>query len=76
MKAYKACILGAGSFGTAMAHAAAANNYMTSVSIYARDKNTVESINTNRRNPKFFSEYELSQKITATTDIAEAVKDA
>ena len=45
MKAYKACVLGGGSFGTAMASAAAANSYMTSVSLYARESNIVNTIN-------------------------------
>ena len=36
-KQYKACVLGAGAFGTAMANTASLNSYMSRVSIYARD---------------------------------------
>lgn len=56
-----------------MASAASSNSYMSRVSIYARDTRIVDSINNAHRNPKFFTDYELNSKITATNNLAEAL---
>ena len=72
--AVKVAVLGAGAFGTAMATIAARNGH--EVVIYARDAAQVDSINTKHCNPRYLSEFELSSNIKATTDVAEAMKDA
>ena len=60
MKAFKICVLGGGSFGTAMAQEASYNNMVKSVNIYVRDDEVVRSINSFNINPKVFSNYKLS----------------
>lgn len=70
---YKVCVLGSGAFGTAMAHCAIANHYIGRVQIYSRNANVVDSINKERRNPKFLSNYQLNPQITATTNLEEAL---
>lgn len=71
---YKVCVLGAGSFGTALAQCAASNRYIKHVTIYARDPNVIHSINTSHFNPKNFSDFTLNPHITATSDLKEALK--
>jgi glycerol-3-phosphate dehydrogenase len=66
-KLYKVCVLGGGAFGTAMAQTAAANSNIASVTMYARNADIVDNINSKGRNPKFFTDYELNSKIKATT---------
>ena len=67
-------ILGAGSFGTAVATIAARNGH--NVVIYCRNAEQVASINETHRNPRRLSEYELSPLIRATTDFSAAVTGA
>ena len=67
-------ILGAGSFGTAVATIATRNGH--SVVIYCRNAEQVASINEMHRNPRRLSEYELSPLIRATTDFSAAVTGA
>lgn len=57
---FKVCVLGSGAFGTAMAHCAKSNFHIKEVMIYSRNPEVAESINSNHRNPKFFSEFELN----------------
>lgn len=70
---YKVCVLGSGAFGTAMAHCAINNPYISSVQIYARNPTVVESINREHKNPKFLSNFTLHKDISATTDLEEAL---
>ena len=53
----KICVLGGGSFGTAMATCAARNGH--TVSLYVRDPVQAESINTEHRNPRYLKEFEV-----------------
>jgi len=53
----KVVVLGAGSFGTAMAYAAAQGG--NDVVIYMRDANQCATINKEHRNPKYLSEFSL-----------------
>lgn len=74
IKTYKVCILGAGAFGTALAFTAAHNKYIKNVYIYARSQEVVDSINKDKVNPKFLSQYKLPDNIIATSNVEEAVK--
>ncbi|KRX00662.1 6-phosphogluconate dehydrogenase, C-terminal-like [Pseudocohnilembus persalinus] len=71
----KITVLGGGAFGTAMAHCAALNE-LNQVTLYARDKDTVECINKFQINPKKLSQFKLSPKVTATNGIYEALQGA
>lgn len=64
-------VLGAGSFGTALASLAAEN--ATEVRLFCRDINQANYINLNHKNPKRMSEFLLSTKIEATVDIEYAL---
>ena len=73
LKSYKVCVLGAGAFGTALAHSAAHNPYIKQVVIYARNPEVCQFINTKKSNPKFLTEFELPSNISATPDLASAL---
>lgn len=62
-------VLGAGSFGTAMAHHAATLGHH--VMIWCRRKEQADAIREEHRNPDYFKDYPLSTNLTATTNIAE-----
>lgn len=66
-------IVGAGSFGTALATVltTAGNN----VQIWAREPEVVESINTKRRNPSYLVDLQLPESITAYNDIQHCLKN-
>jgi glycerol-3-phosphate dehydrogenase len=67
-------VIGAGAFGTALAQIAArCGNH---VKIYARNEEVVEAINTRHINPHYLSEFELSESISATTSVKEALDGA
>lgn len=65
-------VLGAGSFGTCLAVLAARDHDVT---IWARDLATAESIESERRNPRYLSDIELPANIKATADLSEALTD-
>lgn len=70
----KIAVLGGGSWGTALALAAArAGN---SVSLWARDFAIVEEINLLRRNSRYLPQIELDAPFAATDDIFLALRDA
>ncbi len=64
-------VIGAGSWGTAIASVLATNGH--EVSLWARDTAAAASINKERRNPRYLSEHLLHEGIVATADLAEAV---
>mmetsp|Transcript_21591 Transcript_21591/g.26728 ORF Transcript_21591/g.26728 Transcript_21591/m.26728 type:complete len:346 (-) Transcript_21591:7-1044(-) len=70
----KVSVVGAGSYGTAMAQIAARNN--NSVKLYARDEKQVKMINDTHHNPKYLSDFELLPNIQAINDVSECLKDA
>jgi len=70
----KICVVGAGSWGTALASVARRAGRETS--IWGRDKTTVEAINTRGENPKYLPGIPLPEGIHATTDMAEALDGA
>lgn len=85
----KVCVLGAGSYGTAMAMVAARRGH--DVSLYLRDKNACEVMIKDRYNPKRFRKnmqqnidgllsvpdyLKLPKNITPTTSVEDAIKDS
>jgi glycerol-3-phosphate dehydrogenase (NAD(P)+) len=70
----KICVIGAGSWGTALASVARRAGRETA--IWGRDQATVEAINTRNENPKYLPGIELPEGIQATIDMAEALDGA
>lgn len=62
-------IVGAGSFGTALAQIAATSGHQ--VTLWGRDRQVVVSVNEQRRNARYLSRLTLHPGIRATTDISE-----
>ena len=73
-KKLKVAILGAGSFGTAMAFIASHNNYI--IYLYCRDENQKDHINKYHTNPKRLTEFTLPNSIIASTDLNETIANA
>lgn len=67
-------VIGAGSFGTAMA--CAARRAGQDVVIWAREPEVAEAINAGRGNPVFLAGIPVDSGVAATTDLAEAVHGA
>ncbi|MCC5940915.1 MAG: NAD(P)H-dependent glycerol-3-phosphate dehydrogenase [Balneolaceae bacterium] len=70
----KISIIGAGSFGTAIAMVSASNRH--SVSIWAREREVVDGINQNHINPSYLSNIKLPEQIKAYYSLEEALKGA
>ena len=66
-----ATVLGAGSFGTALAHLLGEQCVKTRLWMRSADK--ADTINRTRRNPTVLSDFELSNNIEATADLPSAV---
>ena len=66
-------VLGAGSWGTTVAHLAAHN---TPTLLWARDPEVAREIDTEHRNSRYLADFELHEKLQATDDLAEAVRQA
>lgn len=73
-------VLGAGSWGTTfakiLADAAAASGAARSIRIWGRRAEVVAEINSVHRNGQYLKDIELPSSITASTDVAEVLKDA
>jgi len=65
-------VLGAGSFGTCLALLCARNHDVT---IWAHDPDLAESINRDRKNPRYLSDLEIPSNARATSDMSEALRD-
>lgn len=70
----KIAILGAGSWGSALAISLSVNN--DDIVVWGRDKNHIEEINKIRENEKYLPKVFIPEKIKFTNDLEEAVKDA
>lgn len=70
----KITVIGAGSWGTALANLLAENG--EELRIYARDKAVVDSINKQQRNFKYFPEHRLNNNLTAFNNLETALKAA
>lgn len=66
-----AAVIGSGSWGTAIATLLALNN--VSVSIFCRNPNIANEINSTRSNPRYFPDAYLPEGISATTDLGTAL---
>ena len=67
-------VLGAGSWGTALATLAARNGLATT--LWGRDAAIVEAIDRRHQNPRYLPGIELPASLRATTDLAQAVRGA
>ncbi len=67
-------VLGAGSWGTALAIVLADNGH--NVSLWGRREDQVSEINNKQKNEKYLPGVELPENIQATTQLNECVKDA
>ncbi len=70
----KISIIGAGSFGTALAVVLGHGGF--SVTLWAREKQIVHEINKTRKNPSYIKDVVLPESVRASETIAETVKDA
>lgn len=70
----KVTFLGGGSFGTALAVLLAEKD--NCVSIYDRDMDVVDEINSKRTNEKYLKHLNIPQGVTAFNNIDDAIKDA
>ena len=70
----KISVLGAGAWGTALAHIAAENG--KEVVLWAREPELIDEIKTKRRNTLFLPDVALNKNITPTNDQAAAVLNA
>ncbi len=68
----KVCVIGAGSWGTAIAHLLGTKK--NSVSLWARSEETAQSINTNHVNPRYLSSAHLSNNILASSSFELSLK--
>ena len=69
----KLSVLGAGAWGTALANIAAHNGKR--VTLWVREKELVDDIRDKRRNTLFLPDVSLSENITPTNDLTQAVTD-
>ena len=66
-------VLGAGSFGTTIAHLATEN---APTLLWCRRQETADEVNSEHRNSKYLSGHELSKQLRATGSLEEAVAEA
>lgn len=66
-------VIGAGSWGTALASVLARNGHQ--VTLWVRDEKLASDVNTKHENRKYLPDIKLSTGIAATTNIREAVRD-
>ena len=70
----KVAVIGAGSWGTALAQTLALNGH--NVSLWARKDSVVHGINHEHVNPRYLSDAKLSDNIVATTSYRDALHRA
>lgn len=69
----KLAVLGAGTFGTAIANSL---KNIHDIMLYTRNQSVVDDINNNRRNTAYFANKVLSKHISASTSVEKVVRDA
>jgi glycerol-3-phosphate dehydrogenase (NAD(P)+) len=70
----RVAVIGAGSWGTALAAVAARNHHR--VTVWARERKVARSISSDHRNPFYLADCTLPEQVTATTAMEEALRDA
>ena len=73
MNTNKICIIGAGSFGTALADSLALN-HQNELLLFSIEPDVVRDININNKNSKYLLHTQLSHRIGATADIQDTLK--
>ncbi len=73
IKPMEICVLGGGSFGTALSHLLGINGHC--VNQWMRDPKIADSIINNRENPKYFPNIKLNENIHPILSIKEAVEN-
>ncbi len=71
---HSVCVLGGGSFGTALANIVAANGHQ--VSQWMRNEKQVEEINLTGLNSRYLPGAELHHELLATSNLKQAIKDS
>ncbi len=66
-------VIGAGAWGTALAHILAAGGH--EVELWALEEDVVNGINTVHKNERYLKDFELARKLKATSDIKQAASD-
>jgi len=74
IKKQSVCVLGGGSFGTALANIMANNGYQ--VSQWMRNEQQVEEINLTGLNSRYLPGAELHHELLATSNLEQAIKDS
>lgn len=74
MQENKISVIGGGSFGTVIANIIASNGY--DVQFWMRSSKQVAEINSRHENTQYLPNYSLSNRVTATENMAEAVHDS
>ncbi len=69
-------VIGAGAWGTALAQAASRARHPRQTTIWAHEGDVAQAINREHGNPLFLPGVVLPAELRATTDLAEAAKDA
>ena len=69
----KVSVLGAGNWGTTIAHLIGQNGFP--VTLWARKRELADAINETRENPRYMAGLSLSDNIQATDDLEAAVRD-
>ena len=73
MSTSKISVIGGGSFGTVIANISAENGY--DVNFWMRNKSQAEQLNSTRENSQYLPDYQLNERIFATSNMAAAVND-
>ena len=68
------CVLGAGSFGSAVAHVLAQSNAAERVNFWARRASVAKEINDKRTNQQYIGKHKFPPNIWATASLADALK--
>ena len=74
MSTSKISVIGGGSFGTVIANITAENGY--EVSFWMRSESKAEQLNRTRENSQYLPNYQLNERVVATSNMAAAVKDS
>ena len=74
MRKETVCILGAGSFGSAVAHVLAQSNTTKRVHFWARRASVAAEINEKRTNQQYTGNHKFPPNIWATSSLADALK--